>query len=92
MPYKGDTFAPPTVDELNQLHTINTWIKAESVTLGIKNVDLYTLMGGEGGDPDVLLAAYDSGDHVHTSQGGANFMAQQFYLDTQFLVISSQKN
>ncbi len=28
-------------------------------------------MGGGGGDPDVLLGAYDSGDHIHPNAAGA---------------------
>lgn len=73
---------PPTTaaelrDEIAELalaynSAISTWASGHGATY----VDTYTPMGGQGGDPDQLLATYDSGDNIHYSVAGKLELAQ----------------
>jgi hypothetical protein len=52
--------------------SLPAWAAANNVTL----VDPYSTLGGEGGDPDILLAAYDTnGDHIHIGAAGNKAVA-----------------
>ena len=74
-PWKGNAFWTAPLQVITD--TLNAWIRVRAAALGVTLIDLYALMGGGGGDPDVLLPAYDVGDHLHLSQVGHDFIASQ---------------
>lgn len=51
---------------------ISTWAGANGATY----IDCFAAEGGQGGDPDALLTAYDSGDKIHQSAAGKGKQAQ----------------
>lgn len=58
-----------TAPKQTQTDALNVLIAAYATANGLTYVDPAPL-GGEGGDPAVLLAAYDSGDHIHPTAAG----------------------
>lgn len=73
MPWKGSpSGTAPRVAEGN---TYNSLISAWASGHGVTFIDTSS-MGGQGGDPDVLLTTYDCGDHIHPSQAGQLKLAQ----------------
>lgn len=57
-----------------QLLALNTTIRGWSDPPGVSVVDGYALLG-DGTDPTIMLAAYDSGDHLHPSGTGKRVLA-----------------
>lgn len=53
--------------------TLNTWIRAQALASGYALVDGYTLLGDGAG---ALLAAYDSGDHIHPNAAGRQLIGR----------------
>lgn len=73
MPWKGSSqwSSGKNVEGLAYNSLISAWAADHGATY----VDTSS-MGGEGGDPDVLLAQYDSADHVHPTVLGQVKVAQ----------------
>lgn len=68
MPWKGGAgWTAGAVTEANAY-----WVSAQAWATANGQFAIATKasMGGQGGDPEVLLAAYDSGDHLHPSIAG----------------------
>ena len=74
-PFKGD--GTWTADRQVVLETVNTWIGATAANVEYV-VDMYALLE-DPGEADTLLAAYDSGDHIHLSTAGYNLVASTLY-------------
>lgn len=72
MPWKNSGFwtAPKQV----QTDAINTGLIAYAATNSLTYVSLLS-MGGQGGDPDVLLTIYNSGDNQHPNAAGSAVQA-----------------
>jgi len=59
------------------LDLVNVWIASTAVNVDCV-IDTYTLLE-DPVTPDQLLAAYDSGDHVHPSAAGYAALADEIY-------------
>jgi lysophospholipase L1-like esterase len=71
LPFKGS--GGWTAGNQSDLEAINANIRAYASPPAVVVVDTYTAMGGA--DPLYLNAAYDSGDHFHPNQAGADVIA-----------------
>lgn len=72
MPWKGSS--QWSSGKNTEGHTYNTLISAWAGSHGATFVDTSS-MGGQGGDPDVLLNIYNSGDYVHPTVAGQHELA-----------------
>lgn len=57
-----------------ELFDVNAWINATAPTLGVKVVNTNIALG-DPINPDYMQSNYDSGDHLHPDQAGANVIA-----------------
>jgi lysophospholipase L1-like esterase len=73
MPWKNS--AGWTAGKQTETAAYNAAASAWASANGALYVDLFTPMGGGGGDPDVLAVAYDSGDLIHPNATGAGIIA-----------------
>lgn len=73
MPWKNS--AAWTAGKQTETAAYNAAASAWASANGALYVDLFTPMGGGGGDPDVLAVAYDSGDLIHPNATGAGIIA-----------------
>lgn len=73
MPWKNS--AGWTAGKQTETVAYNAAASAWAGANGALYVDLFTPMGGGGGDPDVLAVAYDSGDLIHPNAVGAGVIA-----------------
>ena len=75
-PWKGATLWSAGRQEVTD--TLNTWIPSLAASFsGVVVVDNYTPLE-DPENPDALLAAYDTGDHMHPNSAGAAVMAGKF--------------
>ncbi len=75
LPWKG--FVSWTAPLQAVTDAVNAWILATATNCDYK-IDAYTALEDPGA-ADTLLAAYDSGDHVHLSVAGYNVLADEIY-------------
>jgi lysophospholipase L1-like esterase len=75
LPFGGSSYFSPTTEADRQ--TVNTWIRTSGAFDGVIDFDKATR---DPGHPDHLLAAYNSGDHLHPSQAGYHAMANAIPL------------
>ena len=73
MPWKNS--AGWTAGKQTETVAYNAAASAWASANGALYVDLFTPMGGGGGDPDILAVAYDSGDLIHPNATGAGVIA-----------------
>ncbi len=74
-PFKG--FASWSAGRQTVLDTVNTWIMNTATNVEYR-VDAYTVLE-DPGVADTLLAAYDSGDHLHLSTAGYQLLGTTVY-------------
>jgi lysophospholipase L1-like esterase len=77
MPYVGSDYYKPTpANEADRLR-VNAWIRASGHFDAVVDFDRVT---ADPKQPDHLLPAYDSGDHLHPSPAGYRAMAESIPL------------
>jgi lysophospholipase L1-like esterase len=77
-PCKGFALAQHgTPEAIAKRNAINDWIRTSAVADGV--VDFHAVLR-DPNDPDQLLAAYDSGDHLHPNAAGYAAMAEAIDL------------
>ncbi len=64
-----------TAGRQTETEALNTMIRDYGTTNSLAVIDCYAGLGGEGGDPAVLLAIYNSGDNIHPNAAGAAALA-----------------
>jgi lysophospholipase L1-like esterase len=79
-PYKGS--ATWTAEKQVIFEAVNTWIGATATNVDYV-VDMYALLE-DPAEPDTLLAAYDSGDHIHLSAAGYSLVASTLFGQVPF--------
>ncbi|MGC1304350.1 MAG: SGNH/GDSL hydrolase family protein [Caulobacteraceae bacterium] len=76
-PYGGDHYYHPDAPDEQDRQTINQWIRAPGHFDGVVDFDLAVR---DPDNPTHLLAAYDSGDHLHPSVAGFKAMGDAIPL------------
>jgi lysophospholipase L1-like esterase len=76
-PFKGH--GDWTAGRQVELDAVNTWINGAAINIDYI-IDAFALLE-DPGTPDTLLAAYDSGDHLHLSTAGYELIGQNIYDD-----------
>jgi len=77
LPFKGATNYTEAGEACRQ--SVNTWIRANKNADGVIDFDQATR---DPADPTVMLAAYDSGDHIHPNDAGYQAMGNAIDLHT----------
>ncbi|MGP4046100.1 SGNH/GDSL hydrolase family protein [Streptomyces sp. 2A115] len=72
-PFKNDTFGFSTPENEAARQTFNHWLRTSGEYDGVVDFDAALRDPAE---PDQLLAAYDSGDHLHPNDAGREAMAR----------------
>ncbi|WP_326762004.1 SGNH/GDSL hydrolase family protein [Streptomyces phaeochromogenes] len=72
-PFKNDTLGFYTPENAAARQTFNHWLRTSGEYDGVIDFDAALR---DPADPERLLAAYDSGDHLHTNDAGREAMAQ----------------
>ncbi|MGW1224271.1 SGNH/GDSL hydrolase family protein [Streptomyces sp. NPDC002530] len=72
LPFKGDTLGFYSAENEAARQTFNRWLRTSGVYDGVIDFDRALR---DPADPQRLLAAYDSGDHLHPNDAGARAMA-----------------
>ncbi|MFP8885066.1 SGNH/GDSL hydrolase family protein [Streptomyces mangrovi] len=72
LPFKGDTFGFHSAETEAARQAVNHWIRTSGEYDGVIDFD-WALR--DPADPERLLPRYDSGDHLHPSDAGAEAMA-----------------
>ncbi|MFD7860750.1 SGNH/GDSL hydrolase family protein [Streptomyces sp. NPDC057682] len=72
LPFKGDTLGFYSAENEAARQTFNRWLRTSGVYDGVVDFDRALR---DPADPQRLLAAYDSGDHLHPNDAGARAMA-----------------
>jgi len=78
MPYGGSDYYHPDAQNEADRQAINTWIRMSGRFDGVADFDAAVR---DPDAPDHLLAAYDSGDHLHLSPAGYKAMADAIDLN-----------
>jgi lysophospholipase L1-like esterase len=78
MPYAGSDYYHPDAANEADRQALNRWIRMPGHFDGVIDFDQATR---DPSHPDHLLAAYDSGDHIHPSVAGYHAMADAIPLD-----------
>ncbi|PJE94560.1 GDSL family lipase [Streptomyces carminius] len=73
LPFKGDTFGFYTAENEAARQAVNRWIRTGGEYDGVIDFDKALR---DPADPRRLLPRYDSGDHLHPSDAGAEAMAE----------------
>ncbi|MEU0646917.1 SGNH/GDSL hydrolase family protein [Streptomyces umbrinus] len=72
-PFKNDTLGFYTPENAAARQTFNHWLRTSGEYDGVIDFDAALR---DPADPERLLAAYDSGDHLHTNDAGREAMAR----------------
>ncbi|MEU9961088.1 SGNH/GDSL hydrolase family protein [Streptomyces sp. NPDC050982] len=72
-PFKNDTLGFYTPENAAARRTFNHWLRTSGEYDGVIDFDAALR---DPADPERLLAAYDSGDHLHTNDAGREAMAR----------------
>ncbi|QQM45776.1 SGNH/GDSL hydrolase family protein [Streptomyces liliifuscus] len=72
-PFKNDTLGFYTPENAEARRTFNDWLRTSGEYDGVIDFDAALR---DPADPERLLAAYDSGDHLHTNDAGREAMAR----------------
>jgi lysophospholipase L1-like esterase len=72
-PFKNDTLGFYTPENAAARQTFNHWLRTSGEYDGVIDFDAAVR---DPDDPERLLAAYDSGDHLHTNDAGREAMAR----------------
>jgi len=73
LPFKGDTFGFHSPENEAARQAVNRWIRTSGEYDGVVDFDAALR---DPADPQRLLPRYDSGDHLHPSDAGAEAMAR----------------
>ncbi|MEV5612534.1 SGNH/GDSL hydrolase family protein [Streptomyces sp. NPDC052225] len=78
LPFEGDTLGFHTPEREAARQAVNRWIRTGGAYDGVVDFDAATR---DPQQPGRLLAAYDSGDHLHPNDAGMAAMARAFPLE-----------
>lgn len=75
LPWKGS--AGWTQARQDATEILNDWIRVRAAELSVTLIDMYTILGGDGGDPAVMQSIYRQADMIHPNNAGAVRMAEE---------------
>lgn len=78
LPFRGNTGGYDTTAHRTVRNTVNDWIRTSGQFDAVIDLDAVVR---DPNDPNKLLAAYDSGDHLHLNAAGYQAMADAIDLD-----------
>ena len=72
----GNRSPAPASYQIDARNDLNTWLLSLNGQTGVTVFDAASLVA-DGGNPDIIAAAYDNGDGVHINDAGATLLGEE---------------